>query len=600
MRPLPLLLLLTATAPAAAHPGPAQDEAVREVFEESCIECHDSVLTEGGFDLEFLFDVERPVTQLFAWRKARAMVEIGAMPPRQKLDADARRTLLGFFDSLETRALAEGGAPGYEPLRRLTRAELQNSLRDLLGVHVDLAPLLPGELVAEGGFTANSKTLFVHPDWLERAGSAVRLALLEALPDRGKASLRGAPEAVLERVMRGAYRRPLTGAELSEALARFAKLEETRPRRAALREALAAVLSSPHFLMRAEGTQTEAGPISDHALASRLSFFLWASGPDETLLDLADAGRLGDARVLEAQVARMLADERALALGELFAGQWLGTDALGTLVKPDPIDVPFMTDSVMAAMRAEVARFVLELIREDRPATALLDARFSFVNEELARFYGIKGVRGDTLRRVDTVPAERRGLLGKAGILATTSYPDRTSPVLRGNWVLTDLLGTPPPPPPPGASEFDEDLDEELEDASQRARLELHRSRAACASCHDRIDPLGFALEGFDRYGRSRRRDDEGNRVDTRGKLPNGATFRGPEGLAKVLVKHHMNDITKQAARRLLAYALARPLTWEDERTVADLAATLEEKGWGALVRAVVDSKPFRHQEPTR
>ncbi len=591
LRLAPFLLL---SAP-WAH---AQD--AREVLEESCIECHDSVLTEGGFDLEALLDLEDPETELFNWRRAEAVVEVGAMPPRRKLSRRDRGALLEHFAGIEEEALRKGGAPGYEPLRRLTRTELQNALRDLLRVTTDLEPLLPDELVSDGGFAASSSTLFVHPEWLERATAAVRIALLEALPDEGAARLEGDPRALLNPLLRRAYRRRLTETETEDALARFDRLRERMSARAALRETLAVALSSPHFLMRAEDTQEAPGPVSAFALASRLSFFLWASLPDDELLDLAAAGRLGEPEVLEAQITRMLRDERAIALGEVFAGQWLGTDALGTLVKPDPIDVPFMTDSVMAAMREEVARFVLALIVEDLPAKTLLDGGFSYLNEELARFYGVKGVEGDALVRVERVPAARRGLLGKAGVLATTAYPDRTSPVLRGNWILSDLLGTPPPPPPPGASEFDEELEEEFEELSPRRLLELHRRDAACAACHDRIDPLGFALEGFDRFGRERRRDEEGRRIDARGALPGGASFKGPAGLRDALIEHSLDDLCRQAARRTLAYALGRPLTWQDERTVSEIASALGERGWGALVRAIVHSKPFREQEPTQ
>lgn len=576
----------------------AQD--ARELLEESCIECHDSVLTEGGFDLEALLDLEDPETALFTWRRAEAMVEVGAMPPREKLSRRDRGALLEHFARIEAEALRKGGAPGYEPLRRLTRTELQNALRDLLRVSTDLGALLPDELVSDGGFAASSSTLFVHPEWLERATAAVRIALLEALPDEGAARLEGDPRALLNPLLRRAYRRPLTEREAGEAIARFDRLRERMSARAALRETLAVALSSPNFLMRAEDAQGKPGPVSAFALASRLSFFLWASLPDDELLDLAAEGRLGERKILEEQVTRMLGDERAIALGEVFAGQWLGTDALGTVVKPDPIDVPFMTDSVMAAMREEVARFVLALMVEDLPAKSLLDGGFSYLNEELARFYGIEGVEGDTLVRIERVPAARRGLLGKAGILATTAYPDRTSPVLRGNWILSDLLGTPPPPPPPGASEFDEELEEEFEELSPRRLLELHRREPVCAACHDRIDPLGFALEGFDRFGRERRRDGEGRRIDARGSLPGGASFEGPAGLRDALIEDSLDDLCKQAARRALAYALGRPLTWQDERTVSEIASALTERGWGALVRAVVHSKPFREQEPAQ
>ncbi|MBL6720384.1 MAG: DUF1592 domain-containing protein [Planctomycetes bacterium] len=583
----------------AAAPGPVADvgapQEARRILERSCMGCHDSEEVEGGFDLERLLAADRTSPWLFEWRRASAALEIDAMPPKRKLGREDRRVLLEYLAEVEARALEEGGGPGYEPLRRLTRTELENSLSDLLEVDVQLAALLPDELASEGGFEASSATLFVHPDWLERVGAAVRIVLRSALPDEGRASLRGDPEEVLPRLMRRAWRRSLTEAERLEAQGRLAELQETLPPRAALREALAAALASPHFLMRLEDVQVEPGEVGPFALASRLSFFLWASGPDERLLDLAAQGTLADPRVLEAQIGRMLEDHRALALGEGFAAQWLRIGGLGTVVKPDPIDVPFMTDSVMAAMREEVARFFLELVVADHPLEALLQARFSYLNEELADFYGVEGVRGERLRRVARLPAERTGVLGKAAVLATTAFPDRTSPVVRGNWVLSDLLGTPPPPPPPGASEFDEELMEELEELSAEGRMALHRRKPSCAACHDRIDPLGLALEDYDRFGRLR--DEEDRLASVTGTLPGGARFRGVRGLREGLVEHAADDLARQASRRLLAYALGRPLTWSDERTVVDLATKLREEGWGALVRAVIASRPFRHQE---
>lgn len=418
------------------------------------------------------------------------------------------------------------------------------------------------ELVGRGGFDANGATLYVHADWVLQADGVVREALDRAALD---------PRTFdLDCFVLRAFRRPPT----AEEVARYrrgldARVDAGESPGAALRATLFEVLASPSFRLRAEDTGAAPAPgatrpVSDFGLASRLSFMLWSAPPDDRLLDLAAAGSLGDDRTLAAEVERMLRHPRALDFARSFAGEWLGTRRLGRELKPDPIDNPSMTDGVMAAMR-----------------------------DEVARFYGLDGeVEGTT--RVELRDPRRGGLLGKAAVLACTSYPDRTSPVLRGAWILEDLLGTPPPPPPPGASDISEEVLEEAEEAGPRELLELHRAAPACATCHDRIDPLGVSLEGFDRFGRSRRRYEEGARVNDRGQLPSGVRFRGPVGLAKALLAERRGDLARETSRRLLAYSLGRSLTWRDERTVDELAAVLDGEGFGALVHAIVRSRPFR------
>ncbi|MEM9382490.1 MAG: DUF1592 domain-containing protein [Planctomycetota bacterium] len=598
-----LIGLVGLTALAGPTDGPGLD-AGREVLELVCLECHDGPGAEAKFDVGALLGREVLAESLFDWRRVRAVVESGAMPPPRPngdggLDGDEVRDVLAFLDAAERDAYERGGAAGHEPIRRLTRGELGRALRDLLGVEVAIESLMPDELVAENGFEASSSTLFVHAQWLERADVAVRVALRAAFPEEDAETDAGDDGFDAAAFLRRAYRRPPTAAEVGALTSRLSAREAAgATRRAALREALFAALASPHFRMRLEdatGAQ-ESGEraVGAFGLASRLSFLLWSAPPDDALLDLAASGALARPEVLDAEVERMLGDPRALDFAREFAGQWLGTRRLGREFKPDPIDVPFMTDSLMASMRDEVARVVLHLFADDRPLADLLTSERTFVDGELARFYRIEGIDGDDALAVEVRDPRRRGLLGKAGVLASTSYPDRTSPVLRGAWILDDLLGTPPPPPPPGASDLDDEVLERAEERGPRALLELHRASLYCASCHDRIDPLGFALEGFDQYGRTRRRYEGGGRVDTRGELPGGEEFHGPSALARVLVESRSEELAREVTRRLLAYALARPLDWRDERTVADLAVVLRERGFGALLRAVVASRPFR------
>ncbi len=606
----------TSCEPAACGPAASSEHsgvADKEVIELLCVECHDGPEAEAGFDIGRLVASEQVAEDLFDWRRVRAMIESDAMPPPMRtgrgggLDEEDRRAALSFLDAVEREAFARGGAAGEEPARRLTRDELAHALQDLLAVDLDVAALMPPELVAENSFDTNGATLFIHGQWLQRADIAVRVAVDAAIPDGSLAAGRSLP--VLPALLRRAFRRPPTAEELE----RYARLKAERlasgaSPEGALRDTLIAILSSPHFQLRLEDLPPEgdrAGgqerkphgaieperAVSPHGLASRLSFLFWCAPPDDRLLDLADAGTLADPEVFAAEATRLLADPRALRFARSFAGQWLGTRRVGRELKPDPIDNPSMTDSLMADMRDEVARFFLMLLREGAPLDDLLLGRETFLTEELARFYGVEAA-GVGVARTEA-PERRAGLFGKAAVLAATSYPDRTSPVLRGAWILDDLLGTPPPPPPPGASEIEEATLEAAEEGGARAILELHRASPACASCHDRIDPLGFALDGFDRFGRRRGHDDLGQRVDERGVLPGGPAFKGPEALSRAILAHRRGELSREIARRLLRYALGRPLEWSDERTIVELGAVLSERGFGALMEALITCRPF-------
>lgn len=601
--PLALSVGLASKDPRA----PAADDPVVEgksVIELVCVECHAGGEAEAGFDVARLVSSKRAAEHLFEWRRAGAMIETGAMPPPRRsgrgggLDEQDRAAALAFLGAVEREALANGGAAGAEPARRLTRGELAHALADLLEVEVDVAALMPPELVAENSFDTNGATLFVHGEWLQRADVAVRVAIDAACPDG--ASTGKADRFSLGPFLRRAFRRPPSTEELERYRdLRAARLASGATANQALRTTLFAILSSPHFRLRLEDVPEQPvegeRAVSAHGLASRLSFLLWVGPPDDRLLDLADSGELVEPEVLASEATRMLDDPRALRFARSFAGQWLGTRRVGREFKPDPIDNPAMTDSLMADMRDEVARFFLMLVREGCPLDALLLGEETFLTAELARFYGVEHPGGE-VARVEA-PALRRGLLGKAAVLAATSYPDRSSPVLRGAWILDDLLGTPPPPPPPGASEFDEEAFEEGEERGARAVLERHRASPACASCHDRIDPLGFALDGFDRFGRRRRHDDFGHRVDATGALPGGPDFRGPEGLARAILEDRRVELSREVARRLLRYSLGRSLEWSDERTVVELGAVLEARGFGALISSMVTSRPFTRTE---
>jgi hypothetical protein len=364
---------------------------------------------------------------------------------------------------------------------------------------------------------------------------------------------------------------------------------------------VARVLVDPRFLFRLETDPPDAVAgrayqLSDIELASRLSFFLWSSIPDDELLSVAAAGRLSRPAELEKQVRRMLADSRAGSLAENFAEQWLTLRNLATVTPDDPA----FDNSLRRAMREETGLLFTSILRENRPITTLLDANYTFVNERLARHYGISGIRGSNMRRVD-LPANspRRGLLGHASVLTVTSVADRTSPVTRGKWVLENILGLPVPKPPPGV-ETNLDVSVHLDGpATLRTRLETHRNNPQCRNCHAVIDPIGFAMEPFDKIGRLRT-EDGGMPIDARGTMVDGAALNGPDDLRNALIKDS-NLFVVSFTEKLLTYALGRPVTHADGPTVRDIVrkSRADQYRLTALIMNVIQSVPFRQRAAT-
>lgn len=358
------------------------------------------------------------------------------------------------------------------------------------------------------------------------------------------------------------------------------------------------MLASPHFLFRIEEDPSADDPdgirrLSDHELATRLSYFLWSSMPDEELFQLANEGKLGDPGTLGNQVRRMLGDAKSRALVDNFAGQWLQLRDVERL-SPDPERFPAFDESLREAMLGETERFFETIIREDRSVLEFLNADFSFVNERLARHYGIADVKGSEFQRVK-LPADRRGVLTQASILFLTSNPTRTSPVKRGQWILSNILGQPPPPPPPGVEELDED-GETL--GSLREQMEQHRSNPSCAVCHRQMDALGFGLENFDVVGAWRDRDGRFE-IDPSGTLPGDQKFAGPAELMEILTQSRRDDFARCLAEKMLTYALGRGLGPYDRCAVNAILERLEQNEFrfSALVMGVVLSDPFLLRE---
>jgi len=405
---------------------------------------------------------------------------------------------------------------------------------------------------------------------------------------------------ILSTLARRAYRRPVTDEDVDALLAFFREGSAAGGSfDAGIQLALERLLVDPEFLLRVYRTPASVAagavyPLDDLEVATRLSFFLWSTIPDDELLELAEQGRLTQPAVLEAQVRRMLADPRAAeGLVDGFASQWLNLRLLPEKLA-DPDKYPDFDDSLLEAFRQETEMLVASTLAEDRPIPELLSADYTFVNERLARFYGIEGVYGTRPRRVPVPDPQRRaGLLGHGGLMALTAYPDRTSPVLRGKWLLDNILGADPPPPP---ANVDTSLDQgrEVANLSIRERLDRHRTDRLCNSCHGLIDPLGFALENFDATGQWRDVDETGAPVDARGTLPSGLELDGVASLRELLLSYD-EQFVRTVTEKLMSYALGRPLLHSDEPIVRRIVrdAKDDEYRWSEIVLGIVESPAF-------
>jgi hypothetical protein len=433
------------------------------------------------------------------------------------------------------------------------------------------------------GDTASRRKIFVCQPVVDKSGAK------DELPCARK---------ILSTLARHAYRRPLKDSDLEEPLSFYQRRRNNNGSfDAGIESALQLILASPEFLFRFEPDPANAAAdtpyrIDDVALASRLSFFLWSSIPDDTLLNLAAQGKLKDPAVLDQQVKRMLADPKAESLADNFAEQWLFLRNLKN-ASPNLVDFPDFDDNLRQAMLQETKLFFESIQHEDRSVLDLLNGDYTFVNERLAKHYGIPGIYGSQFRRVPVTDPARRGLLGQASILTVTSYPNRTSPVQRGKWILTNILGTPPTPPPPNVPQLTENA-EGAQPKSVRERMEAHRADAVCAGCHKVMDPVGFALENFDAIGRWRASDD-GVKIDPSGTLFNGAKVAGAAELRQTLTSRP-EIFVGVMTEKLLTYALGRGVEYYDMPAVRKIvrdAGTRDFK-FSSLITGVVKSSPFQ------
>jgi hypothetical protein len=406
---------------------------------------------------------------------------------------------------------------------------------------------------------------------------------------------------VLQRFTTRAFRRPATDDEVNRLMKLFAASRADGDKyEKAIKTAMTAVLCSPHFLFRIEpppaslSNTEKVYTISDFALASRLSYFLWSSMPDEDLFAAASAGKLHNPAVLEAQVRRMMADPKAAAFVENFAGQWLELRLLDDY-DADPKRFPDFNKPLRTAMKQEAEQYFQSIVKEDHSVLELIDSNYTFLNERLAKFYGITDVAGEHFRRVPLKAASHRGgVLTMAGVLTVTAMPSRTSPVKRGKYILEQILGTPPPPPPPDVPALDANKKDAAESASLRQRLEAHRTDPTCASCHKRMDPLGFALENYDAIGKWR--DTDGKfAIDASAVLPGGRKVDGADGLKKALLDRK-DDFVRCLATKMLTYALGRGIEPYDRCTVEDICAAVKQNNYrfSAMLLGIVKSDAFQ------
>ena len=414
---------------------------------------------------------------------------------------------------------------------------------------------------------------------------------------------------ILTTLARRAYRRPVTEEDVQELLSLYHVGRNEGSFEAGIQMALEGILAGPEFLFRVEHDPANvapgtAYPVSDLELASRLSFFLWSSIPDDELLSLAERGQIKDPAVMEQQVRRLLADSRSKALVENFAGQWLYLRNMRS-VSPDPDEFPEFDDELREAFRQETELLFESMLREDRSVLDLLNADYTFVNERLARHYQIPNVYGSRFRRVSLVDEGRRGLLGQGSILTVTSYANRTSPVVRGKWVLEQLLGIPPPPPPPDAVTTLDETGEDGEALTMRQQMEQHRADPVCSACHNLMDPIGFALENFDAVGKWRSSSPfvgADAPIDASGMLYEGSKFQDVAGFREVLLSHP-GQFARTVTEKLLTYALGRGLEYTDAPTVREILRQTApgDYRWSSLISSIVQSTPFqmrRSREP--
>lgn len=609
--------LATEPEPAPEHPALRSEAAwSTEIFpllQNYCTDCHDKDAQKGGVDLESLKSLPDARAALRLWWRAKDQMEAAQMPPPKKSQptAEERTRLISWIADNED-FLRHGAVldPGERRMRRLNRTEYATALRDLLGVRPDTVSDFFAEEGAGGeGFDNVGDTLFIPPVMAEQYVGAADAALAEvfgnaelksrllSVPPRENLSAEQAAQETLRPLLRLAFRHTPEEDLLSRHVAvATGRMERGGSWEEGIRLAMKAALCSPDFLLlrEADVDGPSVWPVTGPELATRLSLFLWSSLPDAALLNDAEAGLLREPAVLEAQTRRMLADPRARALAENFCGQWLQFEKILTTADPDRRKYKFNND-LRSALYEEAVAFCDHIMRGGGSLLDVLDSDYGYLNNRLAKHYDLPEVEGDELRLVKLTNPNRGGALGLGAVLTTTALPRRTSPVLRGKWILEQLLGTPPPAPPPNVGTILED-DQKTTHPTIRQELEAHLRRADCRACHARMDPLGFSLENFDPVGRWRDKLND-QPLDVSGKLPDGRAFTGPVELKKLLLQDR-GRYGRNLAVKLLSYALGRSVGAADMPVIDRMEQCLKENQFqaGPLILEIVKSLPFTHR----
>lgn len=605
-------------------------DKIRPLFKKHCFECHGTEKKKGDIDLERVKEFDQVKAEAELWQNVLEKVQAYEMPPKGKHEfsfsdwqlAMAWLRALPKTEKVDCDQIASDRNAnfykGYVMSRRLNRAEYANTVRDLFGLIIPLEDLLPADGGGGEGFDTTGSALFTSALHIENYLAATDRILEAVLPESNsrlskerqaaraailgqstppKREARQQAVSILDHWIPKLFRRQIEAGEAERYLAMFDRAWQRGDGYAAsVRLMFKSLLLSPHFIFLVEPESEERGvqPLASFQLASRISYFLWSSAPDEALMALAKSDQLKDPNIYREQVHRLLADPKAKALGERFALQWLEIERLEE-VHPDRKQFPEFDKKLKHSMEQEVIEFVNHIFANDRSLLELIDSDYTFVNQRLAALYGLPGVQGEALQQVKLADKQRGGVTGFAAVHTLTSFPFRTSPVLRGRWMLETLLGDKVPPPPPNVPAL-ETSGSESKPTSIRAQLELHRKQADCAACHNKMDPLGFGMENFDVLGRWRE-SEQGLAIDASGTLPSGQTFRGPEGLKLVLMARK-DDIIKQVARKLTGYAYGRELNHFDNCVIERALTALKNNHYRSsiLVEEIALSFPFRHR----
>ena len=613
-----IFIFLSCVAPAFADRFADQ---AHPIFKKHCISCHGPDKQKGGITLHEIDSIDNAFKNFQLLENIIAQVEHEEMPPDdediQPTDTE-RETLIKALSEVVER-VRSGNVPqraGRTTLRRLNRNEYHYTVRDLFGVNFNPSKDFPADGAGGEGFDNMADALFSTPTLLEKylsaakkvidsvyADPALKKKVIFKLPDTEN-DPKSAARQVLTYHATLAYRRRLSEEDLDPLLKAFARAQQDdKDFEQSLRAPLTALLVNPRFLFRAEHDEPgkDEWPLNDFEIATRLSYFLWSSMPDRELFKLADQGKLRDPKILREQTLRMIADPKFTALSRHFAGRWLEFDKMIDQVDPDPKRFPSFTPELRRSMYYESIEFFTHLIRENRPLTDLINSDYTFANATLARHYQLKEpVTGNELRKIKLHDPNRGGILGMGSILTATSLPLRTSPVHRGVWILDAMLGDPAPPPPPDAGELPAD-DTKADGLTFRQQLDRHRKAKQCASCHARIDPLGFGLENFDAIGRWRSKDANGRPIDSSATLPGDITFSTPKELKQLLLAGK-DKFSANMTRKLISYATGRGLEYYDEVTVNQIVTGIAKKNDSSreLILQIVNSRPFLNRSKTR